>query len=390
MSWINDIRSKINIVKKYIYFNNASSGPLFIDTIEYVKKFLDMWSEEGEPWDFALDCIIETKKLFAEFIGGSKDEIAAVPGATYGINTILSSIRYVHGCNVVVSELNFPTSIYTLHTLRRRGFIKEIRIARSINGYVPFEKYEKLIDDKTAIVLVDYVAWITGYRERIREITEIAHRHGSIIITDAYQAVGVIPIDVKKENIDVLVTGSSKWLMGIHGAGFIYINKDIINELEPMFSGWMSIEDSVLIKRERGEELLDKPFDIEQFKLSSTASRFEWGTWPLISFIGTKASLHMLRKYDAPGKYNNHTSKIIEVLMNGIEELGFRIVTPKDSYAAIISFEYKDPKKLANYLKSKNVIVSPRPGVIRLSPHFYNTIEEAEKFLEILKQYIHS
>jgi len=388
MSWINNVRSKINIVKRYIYFNNASSGPLFTDTVGYVKKFLDMWNEEGEPWDFALDCVIEVKKLFAEFVGASKDEIAAVPGATYGINIILSSIKYGHGCNAVISELNFPTSIYTLHALRKRGFIKEVRIARSTNGYIPLEEYEKLIDDKTSVVLVDYVTWITGYRERIKEIAEIAHRHGSIVITDAYQAVGAIPIDVRKENIDVLVTGSSKWLMGIHGAGFMYVNRDVLNELEPMFSGWLSIEDSILIKKERGEELLDKPLDIEQLKLSSTASRFEWGTWPLISFIGTKVSLNMLKKYDAPGKYNSHTSKIIEMLMNGIEELGLKVITPRESYAAIVSFEHKNPKELANYLKSRNVIVSSRPGVIRLSPHFYNTIEEAEKFLEILKQYI--
>ena len=47
MSWINDVRSKINIVKRYIYFNNASNGSLFTDTVEYIKKFLDMWNEEG-------------------------------------------------------------------------------------------------------------------------------------------------------------------------------------------------------------------------------------------------------------------------------------------------------------------------------------------------------
>jgi len=129
LSWIDDVRSRISIVRKYIYFNNASSGPLFIDTVEYVKKFLDTWSVEGEPWDFALDCIIESKKLFAEFIGDSKGEIVAVSGATCGINIILPSIKYDHGCNAVVSELNFPASIYALHALRRRGFIKEIRIA---------------------------------------------------------------------------------------------------------------------------------------------------------------------------------------------------------------------------------------------------------------------
>lgn len=77
------------------------------------------------------------------------------------------------------------------------------------------EEYEKLIDDNTAVVFVDYVSWITGYRERIREIAEIAHARGAVLISDAFHAVGVLPIDVTRDGVDALITGSYKWLLGL-------------------------------------------------------------------------------------------------------------------------------------------------------------------------------
>ncbi|WP_243676372.1 aminotransferase class V-fold PLP-dependent enzyme [Vulcanisaeta distributa] len=107
-------------------------------------------------------------------------------------------------------------------------------------GTCPLEEYEKLIDDNTAVVFVDYVSWITGgYRERIREIAEIAHARGAVLISDAFHAVGVLPIDVTRDGVDVLITGSYKWLLGPHGAGFVYVSDELLNSLSHRYRvGW--------------------------------------------------------------------------------------------------------------------------------------------------------
>ncbi|WP_252901800.1 aminotransferase class V-fold PLP-dependent enzyme [Vulcanisaeta sp. JCM 14467] len=240
MGWLEELRDRIEITRRKAYLDNAGAGPLTKDAVEAVTNFLNKWQVEGEPWELALDHIVEAKKVFAQLIDApSWQNIAAVPSATYGLNALLSAMEFKPGSNVVVSPLNFPTGIFSFHALKSRGLIKEVRVARSVNGYVPLEEYERLIDDNTAVVFVDYVSWITGYKERIREIAEIAHARGAVLISDAFHAVGVLPIDVIRDGVDALITGSYKWLLGPHGAGFVYVNDELLGSLSRLYRvGW--------------------------------------------------------------------------------------------------------------------------------------------------------
>lgn len=384
MGWLEDLRSRIEIVRSKVYFDNAGAGPLSRDVVEAIEGFLSLWSREGEPWDEALDHIVEARRMFGELVGAPVDSIAAVPSVTYGINSLLSSIKIPKGSNAVASPLNFPTGIVSLQAMRARGILSEVRLARPSGGRVPVEEYERLVDDRTAVVLVDHVSWITGYSEKLRDVAEIAHSRGALLISDAFHSVGVVPVDVRREGVDALLCGSYKWLMGPHGAGFVYISKDLIERLEPSYSGWMGVEDSVLERKARRERLFERPFNIESFKPARDAKILEWGTWPVISFEGVLASMKLLKRFEAPQRFESHTSRLVERLFNGIEELGLRLRTPRDSHAAIVTFEHRDPYGLAEKLSRERIIVSPRPGIIRVSPHFYNTIEEVEIFLEKL------
>lgn len=390
MSWLEDLRSRIDITRSKIYLDNAGAGPLPRDVIAAINRFIDLWSREGEPWDDALEHIVEARREFGELIGAGVDNVAATPGVTYGLNAILSSIKIKQGSNAVTSPLNFPTGVISLQAMRSRGVLKEVRLTRPRDGYVDIEEYERLIDDRTSIVLVDHVSWITGYRERVREISEIAHKRGAVVIVDAFHSAGVLEIDVKREGIDALLCGSYKWLMGPHGAGFAYISSELLQNLEPMFSGWMGIDDSVIKRKARGEKLFERPFSLEGFYPARDATILEWGTWPVIAFEGALASMRLLKRFEAIYRYNTHTSRLVERLMDGIEDLGLRLRTPRDRHAAIVTFEHKDPYDLAEKLRSRGIVVSPRPGIIRVSPHLYNTADEIEAFLENLKRYINS
>jgi len=389
LNWLEELRKEIPVVSRKVYLDNAGAGPLTTNVIAEINGFLELWRLEGEPWELALERILESKREFCNFIRCSSDEeIAALPGATYAYNSFLSSMKFSQKDNIVLSELNFPTSFFSPHTLRMREIVKDVRIAKSRNGRVLIEEYEKLIDDNTRLVIVDYVSWLTGYKEDIRTLSNIAHEHGALLVTDAFHAVGVIPINVVKEGIDVLFTGSYKWLMGPHGAAFIYVKKDLLDELEPMFSGWMGIEDNVIRRLLERERLFERPFNIYEYRKPRNAEQLEWGTWPILSFIGTLSSMRFLRKYESTEKYSSHTSKLVERLIDGLSILGYKVITPEDSYAAIVSFETKNSYTIAEFLRDHKITVSPRPGLIRISPHFYNTMEEINYFLEKLSLFI--
>ncbi|MCE4610602.1 MAG: aminotransferase class V-fold PLP-dependent enzyme [Desulfurococcales archaeon] len=385
-SWLREVRGLIPITREKVYFDNAGAGPLSKPVLEAIEGFARLWAERGEPWDEALEHIVEARRLFAGLIGARLEEVAAVPGVTYGYNALLSSLRLDGRGKAVAAPYNFPTTYYSLHGLRSRGLLKEVVILDSPEPGPGIGDWERAIDDETVLVVVDMVSWITGKLEDLKALAEIAHSHGAILVTDAFHAVGVIPVDVKRLGVDALLCGSYKWLMGPHGAGFVYVSKRLLDELDPMLSGWMAVEDSVIERMWRGEPLFERPFNVRELKPARDAKVLEWGTWPAIAFEGTLAALKLIHRYRAPERYSSHTSRLVERLMDGLEAQGYTLITPRDSKAAIVTFRHTRPYEVAKALYAHDIIVSPRPGRIRVSPHFYNTPEEVDRFLEVLRE----
>ena len=385
-AWLSEVRELIPITREKVYFDNAGAGPLSRPVLEAIEGFARLWAERGEPWDEALEHIVEARRLFADLVGARLEEVAAVPGVTYGYNALLASLPLDGKGKAVAGPYNFPTTYYSLHGLRRRGLLREVVILDSPEPGPSLEEWERAIDDDTVLVVADMVSWVTGKLEDLRALAEIAHSHGAILVTDAFHAVGVIPVDVRRLGVDALLCGSYKWLMGPHGAGFVYVSRDLLDRLDPMLSGWMAVEDGVIDRMLRGEPLFQRPFRVDELRPARDAKVLEWGTWPAIAFEGALAALKLISRYDAPGRYEGHTRRLVERIMDGVEELGYELITPRDEKAAIVSFRVGEPYELAKALYAHRIVVSPRPGRIRVSPHFYNTMDEVEEFLEALRE----
>ncbi|GBF08700.1 putative aminotransferase [Aeropyrum pernix] len=386
-SWLRDVRERIPIFSRKVYLDTAGAGPLTLDVKDAVEGFLELWNSEGEPWGEALEDILESRRLFAQMVGAKVEEVAAVPGVTYGLNAFLSSLKLPPSSNVVVSETNFPTGVYTFHAMARRGLIREVRIASASDGCVGLDWFERLIDDSTSIVYVDMVSWITGCREDLRTLAELAHSHGALMVSDVFHAAGVYPIDVKRLGLDAAFTGSYKWLLGLHGGGFAYVSEELLPSLEPMFSGWMAIDDSVMERMARGEPLFSRPFNVREFRRASDAKVLEWGTWPAIAFVSLKASLKLLSAYDAPGLYASHTGRLVERLIDSLTDMGVETVTPRGMAAGIVVFRHRHPERLGRFLESRGIVASVRPGSVRVSIHFYNSREDVEALLRALEEF---
>ena len=384
---VENARSRIGILRRYVYLDNASSGPL-PDPVAYaVKSFVEEWASEGEPWEDGVIAGVECRRLFSQLVNASPEEVALLPGVTYGLAVILSSLRLKRGSNIVVSSLNFPTSILIARSMASRGLVREVRVTEARNGSVDVGVYERLIDDNTSIVMVDYVGWLSGHVENLGEIARIAHEHGAILVSDAFHAVGVLPVDVKSLDVDVLMTGSYKWLMSIHGVALAYIRGELLEELQPPYAGWMAVEDSVAQRLTRGEPVFERPIDTSKLNLARGALKLEWGTLPLIAVVALRESLKFIIEHRAPELYYNHTWRVADRIAEGLEDLGYKLYTPRDNHSAIVTFRHERPLKLAEDLEKKGIKVASRPKLVRVSPHFYNTIEDAEKLLESLREF---
>jgi kynureninase len=226
---------------------------------------------------------------------------------------------------------------------------------------------------------------MNGCREKIPEIAKIAHEHNSFVIADAFHGLGVFPINAKDDGVDALACGTYKWLQAPHGTAYLYTHHDRIRELDPNYTGWHGVQDSVVSRFTKGQDMFGTPFDIEKTIPADSAARFEWGTWGVMSVIGARAALEWALKDDMRNRYH-HVLKITGRLIEGLKKKGRQILSPQqtDRRSGIVVFEDPGPASTYNKLKSENIVVASRVKSIRASPHYYNSEDEIDRLLMAL------
>ena len=255
----------------------------------------------------------------------------------------------------------------------------EMRYVKNIDGRLRLEDFENVVNDHTVAVVISHVEYGNGFKNNLKAIAEIAHEHGAFLIVDACQSAGAMSIDVRRQEIDFLATSCYKWLLGPCGAGFLYVKKDLIESAEPTFVGWASVKHDIF-------ETVNL-WNNTQLIFSETACRFEIGTPSLLSYVGAAAALKLILECRIE-KIENNIMELTSYLIERLKEEGYTLQTSEgpSNRSGIVNFKAPNPKKKAENLRKKGVIVSARMNGIRVSPHFYNTKDELERFLACLKE----
>jgi selenocysteine lyase/cysteine desulfurase len=284
-------------------------------------------------------------------------------------------LNYPRGSKIVTTDLEYPSVVYPW--LRKSLGVK-VHYVKNINGKILLEDVERAVDDKTVAVAVSHVEYVNGFRHDLRALSEIAHEHGAYLIVDAIQSAGAMQIDVKKDDVDFLTTACYKWLLSPPGAGYLYVKEELIEKFEPPFVGWASVKPEVF-------DTIDF-WDIWSLRLSETASRFEVGSPSFISLTGATEALKMILNVGIEN-IQKRILKLTDHLIESVKSLGLKLQTPEEPQyrSGVVNFKIDNPKELAESLNRKGIIVSARAHGLRVSPHFYNTEEEIDKFMKEIK-----
>jgi selenocysteine lyase/cysteine desulfurase len=228
-------------------------------------------------------------------------------------------------------------------------------------------------------VVISHVEYANGFRNDLKALSQIAHEHGAYLIVDAIQSAGVIPIDVKRDGVDFLATACYKWLLSPPGAAYFYVREDLIEELEPPYIGWASVNQAVF-------ETVDF-WDIWSLQLSANASRFEVGTPSFLSFVGAAEAIKMLLNFGIEN-IERRVLRLTDHLIKAVKALGLKLQTPEEPQyrSGIVNFKIDKPKEVADELRRKGIVVSARANGIRVSPHLYNTEEEIERLVDEIRR----
>ncbi|NKL67157.1 aminotransferase class V-fold PLP-dependent enzyme [Rhizobium leguminosarum] len=368
------------------HLNNAGAALMPSPVIEAVVGYLRREGEIGgyEAAAESNSLLEGTYDSLATFVNCGRDEIAIAENATIAWQRAFYSLSFRPGDRILTASAEFAANyIAFLQVAKRTGVSIEV-IPNDASGVLDPDALAKMIDDRVRLIAVTWIPTNGGLINPAAAIGRIARKNGILYLLDACQAAGQIPIDVNALGCDILTATGRKFLRAPRGTGFMYMRKSLVDKIEPAMI-----------------DLYGAPWTgPDRYELRPDARRFE--TWEKNCSVrlGLRAAVDYaldIGLENIEERCNQLSSKLREGLR------GIRAVSVHDlgrPLASIISFTVNDwdSSSVMAYLTGKgiNVSVSPPsstpvdaytrqlPPVVRASPHYYNTEEEIDAFLEAI------
>ena len=358
------------------YLNNASIGPIPVRTRRRLDAFTARRTAPYQLPDRDLQQILrDARSTAARLINADTSEIGLATNTSYGLNLAATALPIRKGDVVLLPENEFPANVYPWLLLRERGV--HVEFAPSTQEGWPDEEYllERLDDPRVRVLAISFVQFSSGYRADLNRLSAACRTHGVFLVVDAIQGLGHCPLDVRETPVDILATGGQKWLLSPWGAGFVYVQRNLLSVLEPLVCGWMAFE---------GTDDFTRMTDYNP-RFHDDGRRFEMITLPFQDLLGMTESVSMLMDLGLEN-IAAYTRALKEPLLQLAEAGRFCISSPisPDHQSAIVCVTPRNLDESFANLVAANVVCSMREGAIRLSPHCYNTVEEMERVGGIL------
>lgn len=369
------LRDDVPGVASSVYLNSCSMGLPDASTLEALRDYASSWSTRGAAsWhDAWLDAHGEWRRAMADLVGARPDEMAWAPSVGAALGTLGSALlrRRIEGTEprrteLVLGDLEFPAAFAALGQRPETA----TRWAASQDGHVSTDAYRDLLGDSTESLVASRVLYSTGAVQDVRSLCSAAKQAGAFSIVDDYQGLGQLPLDVAEVGTDAAVGGALKWLCGGVGSAWLFVRRDRIAELQPMHYGWWA--NASMMEFRPG------------FTPWEDARRFEGGEVNVPSLLTSLAAARRLQRM-GPGRVARRTADLARDLRERLDDAG---VSPlrlqSDLQSAIVAIPRKDAAKDAARLEGDGIVVDHRHGMLRVSPHYYNTPEENARFVDAL------
>ncbi len=369
-------REEFPIFRETTYLNSCSLGALGLRVRRAVDQCLNLWRAMGAaawygPWWDELDRL---RASFARLVGAGQEDVALFPSITAALSAVASAFDYEARPRVVIADIDFPTVAYQWLAKQARGV--EVTFVRSPDRLtVPLELFERVIDERTACVATSHVYFQSGAIQDIAALGRLARARGAYLLVDAHQSAGQLPIDVGSAGVDFLVTGGLKWLLGGPGIAYLYARRELHRQLRAEVVGWFGHRDQFA-------------FDVTRLEYADGARRREGGTPAIAAVHAGRAGLDYVHEI-GPERLRRRQVELAAALVEALRRAGQvpRLSERVEAHAGIITVPVPDPPAAVAALAREHIIVDQRPGVVRLSPYFYNTFEDLDRAVAALRRH---
>jgi cysteine desulfurase/selenocysteine lyase len=369
------LRALFPVTERAVYLNHAAISAPPTPTINAIKSQLADVTENGSvnfrKW---LAVKERARRLVAGMLGARPEQVAFMRNTSDGLSTVANGLDWRPGDNLVTFRHEFPSNLYPWLRLREAQGV-EVRVCEEREGRVDTDELVRLIDDKTRIVAISQVQYASGFRADLERIGRVARSRDALLVVDVIQALGVIPIDVAAELVDVAAGAGHKWLLTPEGVGFLYLSARARERLQPTLVGWTSVPN---------------PDDYGNYEQGWNEGTLAWetGTTPISLIHGLEASLKLLREVGILA-IQAHLEMLTDHLCGLLRNKDYQVVSSrrpgeKSQIVCIRHTAGLSSMDLYSHLQQKNIITAPRGDRLRISPHFYNTLEEMDVLVQAL------
>ncbi|HEX9984730.1 MAG TPA: aminotransferase class V-fold PLP-dependent enzyme [Thermoanaerobaculia bacterium] len=365
------MRELFPVTRNLIYFNNAAVGPLSVRAHEAMARHASDQRDYGalhwREWDAE---VARLREAAATLIGATPAEVSILKNTSEGLSFVAGGLRWEEGDNIVTTAYEFPSNWAPWKRLEARGV--EVRVAATPAA----DDLERLIDGRTKLVTLSSVAFHNGFAADLIAIGELCERRNALFCVDGIQSVGVLPLDVRAAKISFFSADGHKWLCGPEGATIFYVAAEHRDKLEVLEHGWLNVQ--------RKGRFIDCGLE-----LHDDGRRFEAGSLNTNGIYGLRAAIDLLLEVGIDA-IRDRVLTLANRLADGLAGEGFVIGSPRPVASGIVGATPPDVESRSTLwyhrkLEEATIVCSPREGMLRFSPHFYNDESEVDRVLEVVR-----
>jgi len=331
---------------------------------EYGRTFEYEVPVDEDPYETAFRTYDRTRDRVASFVGADADEIALTESTTAGINAVADAIDWQPGDAVVRTDLEHPAGVLPWERLRQEGV--EVRVVETEGGRIDVDDFADAVDG-ARLACFSAVTWTHGTRLPVSELVDVAHEAGALALVDAVQVPGQLPLSVGDWGADAVAAAGHKWLLGLWGGGFLYVDRAVAETLEPRTVGYRSVETPTAAA----------------YEFSPGARRFEVGSSNPGPHVALAEAIDAIEEVGVD-RIADRIRDLAGRLTEGVPE--DRLRSPTRPGSGLVTIDVDDPAATVDRLAAEGIVVRslPSPNAIRASVHAVNTESEVDRLLDAL------
>jgi len=368
------VRDEFPVTRRWAFLDHAAVAPLSARAQTAMEEWARDLTENGRVnerrWN---DRIEEVRALAGRLIHAEPLDIAFIKNTSEGIGIVAEGLSWQPGDNMVTAAEEYPANVYPWMNLASRGV--EVRLIPSRGGRLGIDDLRQAVDSRTRLVSLSFVEFASGFRNDLDAVAALCRERGVLFFVDAIQGLGVLPLDVQQTPIDFLAADGHKWLLGPEGAGIFYIRRDLVERLHPVDIGWNSV-------------IHARDFSRLDFHLKPHAGRWESGSLNVAGIVALGGSLELLLETGITAA-RDRVLELTDHLCERAARVGISVFSSRTDAdkSAIVSLvpPGNDIRDVVRRCREHNIVVNQRAGRLRVSPHFYNTADELDRLVELLK-----